>query len=215
MLRCGVGTAVCWIKLQLCLCVMYSQLCQSQRAWSESWKEVAVSTCHGDLECYPTWVLSRKRLSFWQAVVFLHEAAFWELWPGHNLLAFAGEEREQKCCGNSSAPLPNAGSVCFLKCVKCLEKCQNRQTYLSEAMAGLRLCAAVSQHLDEFIGCGWALGAGLSPFQQAAGEEAQQKTHSQHLVDTQCVGSLAAAPAEVLLLLPEADSSSFWTCVRK
>lgn len=105
--------------------------------------------------------------------------------------------------------MPNAGSVCFLKCVKCLEKCQNRQTYLSEAMAGLRLCAAVSQHLDEFIGCGWALGAGLSPFQQAAGEEAQQKTHSQHLVDTQCVGSLAAAPAEVLLLLPEADSSSF------
>lgn len=71
-------------------------------------------------------------------------------------------------------------------------------------MAGLRLCAAVSQHLEELIRSGWAVGAGLSPFQQAAREEARQKTRSQHLIDMQRVGSLAAAPAEVLLLLPEA-----------
>ena len=89
-----------------------------------------------------------------------------------------------------------------------LEKCRNRQTYLSKVIAGLRPCTAVSQHLEELTGSGWALGAGLSPFQQAAGEEAWQNTRSQHLIDMQRVGSLAAAPAEVLLPLPETDSSS-------
>lgn len=113
----------------------------------------------------PSW----KRLSFWQMVVLLHETTLWEQWPGHNFLGFAGEEREKKCCGHSSAPLPNAGSVRYIKYVNCLEKCQNRQMYLLKSITELRPCA-VCGYLEELIRQGWALGAGLPPFQQQLGK---------------------------------------------
>lgn len=62
--------------------------------------------------------------------------------------------------------MPNAGSVCYIKCANLLEKCQNRQMYLLKSIIGLRLCAVAGGYLEELIRRGWALGAGLPPPQQ-------------------------------------------------